>query len=235
MEATRRLNAAEQAKGIGVVLARLRRWQQMLKFGKSELMSEDIQIGLYGELLFLKDVLRPRLSGPNALQCWRGPFGEEQDFSIGPALVEIKTQRSTSDRRIHISSPDQLHSYSGRIVLCHQTVTTRDDAAAGASLNALVKQLTTDMENADPETADVFRSILLDFGYEERFEYNEPVRALQRRDFYDVSQFFPRITPKMLPAGVVDVSYSIDVEACSAWITDERTIWREPSDESERP
>ena len=122
MEATRQIAVEEQVKAVGVVLARLRRWQQMLEKGRSGLLSEPVQTGLFGELLFLRDVLSSHMAAVDALKCWRGPFGEEQDFAVGPVLVEIKTQRSTSDRHLRISSPDQLYSRSGKIILCHQTL-----------------------------------------------------------------------------------------------------------------
>jgi len=227
MEATRRIRAGEQEKSVGIVLMRLRRWQQMLRVGRSDLMSESVQIGLFGELLFLRDILMVRLTPANALQCWRGPFGDEQDFAVGGALVEIKTQRSTSDRRLRISSADQLHSHSGRIVLCHQTLFPDTDSATGTSLNGLAVQVISDIEKSDPVAADLIRAVLIDFGYEERSEYDKPHRSLERRDFYEVGQLFPKITPEMLRSGIVEVSYSIEVESCLPFLADEETVWRD--------
>ena len=231
MEATRRIALKEQAKAVGIVLTRLRRWQQMLEKRRSDLLSEPVRTGLFGELLFLRDVLGLRMIAADSLKCWRGPFGEEQDFAVGPVLVEIKTQRVTSDRRLRISSPDQLYSRSGNIVLCHQTLHTEARNGDGDSLNALARQVISDMETADPVAGDCVRSILIDFGYEDRPEYDEPVCVLNRRDYYIVGRSFPRVTPEMIPAGVVDLSYSIEVEACLDFLENEEAVFGEARDD----
>ncbi|MYB26854.1 MAG: PD-(D/E)XK motif protein [Candidatus Dadabacteria bacterium] len=227
MQATRRISPGEQKRAVGVVLTRLRRWQQMLQKKRSDLLPESVRIGLFGELLFLRDVLRSRMTATDSLKCWRGPLGEEQDFAVGPILVEIKTQRATSDRHLRISSPDQLYSRSGDIILCHQTLHTEARDGKGDSLNALARQVISDMETADPVAGDCVRSVLMEFGYEDRPEYNEPVYVLNRRDYYRVRDSFPRITPEVIPAGVVSLSYSIEVETCSDFLENEEIVFGE--------
>ena len=86
------------------------------------------------------------------------------------------------------------------------------------------------METTDPVAGDCVRSILIDFGYEDRPEYDEPVCVLNRRDYYIVGRSFPRVTPEMIPAGVVDLSYSIEVEACLDFLENEEVVFGEARD-----
>ena len=69
-------------------------------------MSESDQIGLYGELLVLEQVIRTS-GGDAAMARWLGPSNEEHDFAFANFDLEVKT--TTSERRRHwISSATQL-------------------------------------------------------------------------------------------------------------------------------
>ena len=103
MRATDQLAGNESAAGLAVTLNRLLRWQGLLERARNDLLSQSKIIGLVGELLVLRDVLLPRLDTFDAVQSWRGPYGDEQDFLLAGRIVEVKTQVSTSDRYLPIS------------------------------------------------------------------------------------------------------------------------------------
>ena len=58
-----------------------------------------------------------------SIQTWKGPLEGEQDFAFQDNLYEVKTQLSTSDHKIKISSLEQLNNESGKIFLSHQIIT----------------------------------------------------------------------------------------------------------------
>lgn len=219
MEATRGLKSGQDKAAVSIIIRRLERWHQLLKSGRSGILSESEQIGLFGELLFLRDVLLPRHSPAQAFTSWRGPYGDEQDFSIGHVLLEVKTQRLSSDRFVKISSAEQLDSGSGRIFLCHQTVTEGDvPDDRGFSLNGMVNEIISDAETIDAFSGDILRSALMEIGYEARPDYDTPVRALQNRDIFEVRDDFPCITTDMLRPGVRGVTYSLEISTCSPFL-----------------
>ena len=222
MEGTEQLARHESAAGLGMTLQRLRRWQGLLERAHNDLLTKSMIIGLVGELLVFRDVLLPRLSPFDAVQSWRGPFGDEQDFLISGSIVEVKTQLSTSDRHLAINSEDQLDTTSGKILICHQTLRSPANSKGGAvSLNGLVALLAARMDAVDIDAANLFQSALLEVGYRTREEYDRPCWLLNSRSFYEVGEGFPRIIPQMLGAGVHGVRYSIALQACEEFEIDE--------------
>lgn len=225
MSATRSLNRSQDNAGIQIILSRLKRWQELLKARKEKLLSKSQIIGLFGELLFLKDFLLERLSPLDALMTWRGPYGDEQDFLIGSCMIEIKTQLSSSDRKLQISSVDQLDTTSGQIFICYQTLgVAKEQNISAYSLNSLVDEFTGLFIPDYSDAMDMLQSILIEYGYIRREEYDDVRWLLHERTYYNVTDDFPALRAAMLPNGVEDVRYSIKVDACTSFIIEESEI-----------
>jgi hypothetical protein len=69
-------------------------------------LSEQQELGLYGELLVLNHLVRSVGEG-KAVASWRGPMREEHDFGLDSFDIEVKTTLS-EDRSHRISSLTQL-------------------------------------------------------------------------------------------------------------------------------
>ncbi len=225
IDATRRFGKAEEPTAFGVVIARLRRWQQVLKEKRGVGLTRSEQIGLYGELLVLRDICLAYLNPYTALSAWRGPSGDEQDFMIGDWLIEVKTQLSSSDRKIHVSSQDQLDITSGSIVLFHQVLSiTEPDHEGSATLNELVAGVRSDITNAMPEALDLFEARLIEAGYEPMEEYGNDHMVLTQRVPFEIVEGFPMLAASDIPAGVINVSYDVILEACTDYQREEVDI-----------
>ena len=69
-------------------------------------LTREKQVGLFGELIVLLAVAE-ETSSADAMNSWRGPLGEEHDFGLPNADLEVKT--TLSERRAHwISTATQL-------------------------------------------------------------------------------------------------------------------------------
>ena len=215
MRSTAELSGNESGAGLSIMINRLRHWQSLLEKARDHLLTKSQIIGLIGELLVLRDLLMPRMNAFDAVQSWRGPYGDEQDFLLAGSMIEVKTQLSTSDRYLPVSSEEQLDTKSGRILICHQTMDAPADAAGGAiSLNGLVLSLADRMATSDHAAADIFQTALLQAGYRRRDEYERPYWLLNGRWLYEVRDGFPRITPSMISGGIDRVCYRIAVQSC---------------------
>ncbi len=74
-------------------------------FAEKGILGIERQLGLVGELLFLKAMCKK--NGVAALDAWLGPFGEPHDFRISKLEFEVKT--TTSTQRTHtINGLEQL-------------------------------------------------------------------------------------------------------------------------------
>lgn len=223
MRGTAQLKRMDPA-GLKIVISRLLRWQELLERARDNLLSQSRIIGLIGELLLLRDFMLPALPAYDAVQSWRGPFGDEQDFLLTGGIIEVKTQLSTSDEYLSISSESQLDISSGPIMICHQTVYVPSSEEAGAvSLNGLVADLGDRISDTDMSAIQLFETRLIEAGYIRRKEYDRPRWLLNARTFLEVREDFPRLCPPDLAAGIDRVRYRIAVHACKNFELDENT------------
>jgi len=222
LSATRSLEPGEFDHAVDIIGGRLRSWQLLMSRSKNGLLSPQEVIGLVGELLFLRDVLMPRMDKTSSVSMWRGPFGDEQDFVVNDTIFEIKSQLVTSDARLQISSEAQLDTSSGNIIVCRQTLTQGDSLGAHTSLNGIVAGLKGELSAPGLVNAfEAFEACLGAAGYASRGEFDSPLWAIHERTYYRVEDGFPRLSPSNIPPGVSKVRYQIDVSACAAFRTDE--------------
>ena len=206
--------------GLRLVLRRLADWHNMLRRRRDGLLTTAEIIGLVGELLFMRDQVMPRVGLSGSVAAWRGAHHDEQDFAIGAWQIEVKTQLSTSDHRLLISSEAQLDTAGSRLLLCHQGVARAPASCASVSLNALINDLTHRFTEAGPQVVEQFEAALEACCYSQREEYDEPAWLLTDRRLFEVRDDFPRLTPSMLPAGVHGVTYSILLSSCEGFEVD---------------
>jgi hypothetical protein len=221
MLATEMLAPGESAQGLVTVLDEVHHWQEMLRRRAEKKLSKPERIGLMGELLFLRDVLAARIGWKSALKCWNGPGGDEQDFVVGSNIFEVKTQVVTADRRIRISSEDQLDPVQGRILICNQGIAPIPACEpSGRTLNSIVSEVRQAAEASGYGSAELLEIALLEARYEERSEYGEEIWVLVDRNYYEVKGDFPRIERGELRAGVDQVNYKIRVSDCVRYTVD---------------
>lgn len=220
VEATKLLSGDDPRTNLEVVLGRLRRWQELFRRRREQLSQAEV-IGLFGELLFLRDCLLPRVPVSLAVPMWRGAYGDEQDFVVGKSIVEVKTQLSTTDHALLISSENQLDTRTAPIILVHQTIGQSSvETSSAFSLNTLVSQIKAIVSKEAPDALEAFEDSLSEARYAPLPVYDEPIWALVRRDAYDVKERFPRITPADLRPGVERVRYQVRLENCSPFLRD---------------
>ena len=225
LAATEHLPRRDDGAGIQIILTRLRRWRELLRARHDRRLSDAEVIGLFGELLLLRDTFLVHLQPGNAVAAWRGPYMEEQDFSLREWLIEVKTQVASADSTIQISSENQLDSRSGRILLCHQTVAhdSADDPVA-RTLNSLVAEITGRLSATSPAACDRFLATLCEFGYRELQDYDRDAWTPHDRSFYLVADGFPKITRGDLRQGVEGVRYGIRLDSCEPFRVSERDV-----------
>ncbi|MEV0623995.1 PD-(D/E)XK motif protein [Nonomuraea sp. NPDC050404] len=204
------------------LVRRLGAWRRMLDRGLSTGLSPEARLGLYGELLVLREVMLHAL-GSAAVRAWVGPGGAPQDFQHLSAAVEVKTVSRRDPDRCRISNERQLEAaaHTTSLFLVHQAVSTSGD---GTSLGELVDEL-RNHPKVTPELS-WFENCLLEAGWLDihRDQYVNDRYFLSRRQAFAVDATFPRITPSDLAPGVSGVSYLVDLSSCSSHRVDEETV-----------
>lgn len=213
-----------ETRPAAALVQRIRSWQKMLAAGLSVGLSPQAQMGLFGELLVLREVLLPAW-GPVAVQAWAGPTRAPQDFRHGDIAVEVKCVSSRDSERCRISNEYQLDDTElDFLCLVHQAV--RTDPEGGVSLPELVDSIRADPRLADHQV--LLEERLLHAGWLDlhRSQYARERYSLTARRCYDVGHGFPRLTPRDVPDGVRSVSYSLDLDRCVGYLLTEHELGR---------
>lgn len=202
---------------IAETVRRLETWRACLKSRKLGLSTES-QIGLAGELVVLR-LLAMELGYAAAVDAWQGPIDGIHDFSRAGVAIEVKTALGVGNW-LRISRFSQLDT-AGLSTLAVARPRLQE-AANGASLAASVKQLREAISASEPFVLARFNERMIRTGY---LEIDEPMYAgfrfvLHDLHWYGVSAAFPRLTPSMVPTGIVDGTYTIDERSLTAFHLD---------------
>ena len=176
-------------------------------------LTREKQVGLFGELWILLSLAESR-GGAAAMDSWRGPLGEEHDFGMSDADLEVKS--TTGERREHwISTTTQLVPTGDRPLYLLSIQLTAAALDAGHTLPSLVasarSKLATQVVRLD--------AVLTRLGYRDRDSdlYHSRWALRTPPAFYQVGLQFPAVTQERLEAVVPsaerikDLRYRVDL------------------------
>ncbi len=208
------------------LINRLEKWRLLFEKIGQQGLSDNAQIGLYGELLFLRKFLHNAENDLFCIETWKGPEKAVQDFQYADWAIEIKTTHGKNHQKLHISSERQLDtSIIPKIFLIHYSLEVRQNH--GESLNELVDNL-LELISKTPAAYNKFRLKMLDAGYFDihRHLYAETGYSIRQENIYIITDAFPKITEANIPAGVGDVRYSLIVSANDDWSLNDNDLFK---------
>lgn len=202
------------------LLAVLERWRRFWATDRDGL-TRDQQLGLLGELWLLLEWL-PRLT-LSAVTAWRGPLRGRHDFVTDSVSVEVKTTCTATGPVVHyVARLDQLDEPgAGELYLL--SLRAVPDPLGAVSLDALLIRARHAAATIGATCVALLDDRLRSLGVTPTHEgrYSERLRIAQQ-ELYRVGPGFPRLVlstfPTGLPAGITDVSYSLDTSACRPWL-----------------
>jgi len=202
------------------MFAVLERWRRFWATDRDGL-SRDVQVGLVGELWLLLEWL-PHLTVP-AVTAWQGPLRGRHDFVTDTVSVEVKTTRTATGPVVHrVARLDQLDE-PGTGSLYLLSLRAVPDPLGTESLDRLLTRIRTTAATIGATCAALLDDRLRAVGVSpaDAGRYTEPLRIAQQ-ELYRVGSGFPKLIaasfPTGIPAGVVDVAYSLDTSACRPWL-----------------
>lgn len=182
-------------------------------------LSEQQEIGLFGELLLVKHLLGT-MATAEAMASWRGPEGEEHDISLSDGDVEVKS--TTAEERCHwIGDVRQLEPTIGRR-LWLLSIQLTEAGVGGSSLSDLIDELRALL--AAGTSLEEFERKLDAVGWRDDTAnlYVRRLRLRSKPECYEIDGDFPAITPQRLAAAGLDQSrfvqirYMIDLNGLKA-------------------
>lgn len=205
------------ADSLGAVQRTLGEWQWFWGVER-KILSDEAEIGVFGELWFIDQWL----AQASGAKSWMGPRGNRHDFVSPELSIEVKTVRSIDGSGRHrIANLQQLADPdAGRLLLFSLQIA--EDAGAGNSLNSCVDRIREKLAH-HPELLATFDESLAIVGWTavSRHHFNRTFRIIAQ-GLYRVDSGFPRLTAADLggtpPAGVTNITYSIDMTACGDFL-----------------
>lgn len=205
------------------VLETLKNWRDFFCSGKLPVISPIEAQGLFGELLFLKELILNR--GEGSISFWEGE-NSTHDYYIGQNAVEIKTCVSQAPYKAHINSAHQLDNkdVNGRLFL--RVYALRKDHNGGTKLPEIINELRS-LLAGNISALDTFNSKILRLGYIDSAEdfYREGYTIRDTYSF-EIKEGFPRITVNDVPNGVSNLQYDVSVGACMKYVIDSEELMR---------
>lgn len=181
-------------------------------------MSEEKQVGLFGELLLLRSLL-VTYDELDVVDWWLGPLAEERDYAFPAFDAEVKT--TLGESRVHvIHGAGQLEPTPGRpLWLVSIQITRAGGAPDGITLPGLIQ----DVRERLTTTRDRFVTYLAAEGWDGDDVSMYPTAYFLRTApaAYPVDDDFPAVTPSRLHATVPHselvsaVTYRVDVSSRS--------------------
>lgn len=191
------------------LLSRVRSWQEFMSRGLQALSAE-AEIGLVGELSFLRILLEQGVPASPAVEAWVGPLDGLQDFELGMGAVEIKATLASQGFPAKIGSLEQLDDSIRRpLFVSGARFSQRESGMNLPEIAAAVREAL----GGDQEAIRMFGDRLLVAGFHEAHIDRYPRRfVLEGMKIVEVGEGFPRIIPGTVPDGIRRAVYEIDLD-----------------------
>ena len=201
------------------------RWKNLFERAHGTGLTKEEQLGLYGELLFLKKCLNSGYSSYyNILQNYVGTNKALRDFQGKDWAVEVKTTSTNNPQALIINGERQLDdSMIDTLFLYHCSVEV--SKLTGETLPELIKSIKNILNN-DLASLSLFNAKLFEASYLDAQEnlYLNWRYQLRKDNFFLVKDDFPRIRENELREGVGNVKYSISISSFESYKVTEQQV-----------
>jgi hypothetical protein len=201
------------ARIVPTFLGRIRAWQEFMRSGAGGVLGPESEIGLFGELEFMRMLIEAGVPAAVAVDAWRGPLGGVHDFSFGNGAIEVKTTAAQSTFTARIGSLEQLDDSLVRPLFLAGMRLAFDPH--GRTLPALVSEVRRLLVGEATVLARL-DNCLLHAGYLDLMGGNY-TRAFTPTDnkLFPVTDQFPRLTRENVPLAVRSACYDVDLDLAS--------------------
>ncbi len=207
------LRGADDERLFHVFLARIRAWQDFMHHGGDGLLTPDAEVGLFGELELMHELISVGLPATVSVEAWQGPLNGIQDFVLGTGAIEVKSTVSPTGFPATVGSLDQLDdSLTQPLFLAGIRLVL---TPSGKTLPDQVGQL-RNLMHTEPGALNTFRSRLLHAGFLDTAS-DRYTRRFSRvgQKILHVSGGFPRLIRANVPIEIRKARYEIDLDLIS--------------------
>jgi hypothetical protein len=205
--------AATEAAALERSIGRTFRWHYLLRGGNAEVLAEEAQKGLIGEIDVLKRLIAG-LGAKPALMAWTGPSGAPKDFELKEDCIEVKARRGASQPSVRIANEYQLSDVPSRRLWLAILAVDKVQPPHGRTLTDCVADVTDLLERTEPSAILAWNLHLADVGYDVQHDYTPWRWIASEPEFHAVTEGFPRIAAPV-PLGLSNITYALTLSACA--------------------
>jgi hypothetical protein len=204
-----RAQACEQEL-LDVFLGRIRAWQSFMQRDSDTVLGPAAEIGLIGELEFIRAVIEGPVAASLVLESWRGPDDGLQDFVFGTGAIEVKSTVTVSGFPAFIGCLDQLdESLIRPLFLAGVRLRLSDGGITLPDEVSMIRQLV----RSDDAALGMFNNLLIRAGYLD----NMSARYVRRLQYVStrilaIDETFPRLTRSGVSSEIRDARYVLDLD-----------------------
>ncbi len=200
-----------ESEQISLFCNKVNSWKNVFSRGLANILSVEEQIGLYGELEFIKALIEEGFSTGTVIDAWKGADAEDKDFQFENIGIEIKSS-AKQDNIVKISNIRQLDAAGYKELYLYYY----SFAKSNGGLSTLPNQINSvrNILSGSPYL-DEFEFKLLNVGYDDsdKEEYRASY-TLVNENAYIINNAFPKITNELAMSGILDASYFVDLNIC---------------------
>ncbi|WP_289172294.1 PD-(D/E)XK motif protein [uncultured Parasutterella sp.] len=192
----------------------LSKWLNLLR-KRGNLLNEETEIGLFGELSLLKEMLEKKI--PDPVGKWKGPEGGKQDFELEDFSVEVKTLKPSA-RTVKISSLQQLDFPPPVFLL----VNTIDKSETGKTLLSLVYEVEALLQE-EPEKLQLLQKKLgvIGFSITSHSVGSDALWTISTHEWINTAEDnFPSFRASTSPSSIEKCQYEIRKSSLKTFIAD---------------
>lgn len=191
-------------------LSRIFAWQDFMRNNDREVLTFEKQIGLFGELVVLKETFHNKIPYLRALDSWKGPLRGIHDFAFDKFTIEVKTTVNQNDFLAKITSLEQLDdTLLNSLFLAGIRLKS---AITGKSLPILINEI-REILKKDHIALNLFNTNLIHAGF---LDYNSDKYVNQfivsEKKIYFVNEKFPRLIESNISKQIKKVHYEINLD-----------------------
>ncbi len=212
------LRLADESRILHVFLARIRAWQEFMRREGDGVLCPEAEVGLFGELETLRNLIGAGLSRFDGVDAWKAPLDGIQDFLLGSGAIEVKTTISQAGFPARIGSLEQLDDSLARPLFLAGVRLALD--STGNTLTAEVAEL-RNLLREDPAALCLFDSRLLQAGFHDDCSgrYTRRFLPAMTRTLL-VRDGFPRLTRANVAIEIRNARYELDLDLVSGTAVD---------------
>ena len=202
--------SGDDSRILPVFLARIRAWQEFMRRTGDGMLTGEEEVGLYGELELLWQLLEVGLPADMCVNSWEGPLDGLQDFRLGMGAIEVKSTLAQKGFEASITSLDQLDES------LIQPLFLAGVRLAQGPVGRTLPEMIVDLRGAlveDPTACAELNTRLLKAGYCDEFanSYTRRFTCVGSR-LLAVRNTFPRLTKSNVSEAIRSARYEIELD-----------------------